>query len=283
MQKKWKAALLVLAVVMTGACKKVEDLVDNTFNSKELMNVSYGSDANNVMDVYLPAGRDESTPVVIFVHGGSWISGDKSEFSAYASLLRRKGFAVVNMNYRLVNASGSIRLAEQRNDLKTAVDYVYSKASEWNVSNKIGLLGASAGAHLSLLYTYKDNSDNKVKTVVSLAGPTNFTDTRNVSLQQATLVQQLVGADFLTNLQPFRDASPIFQVSASSRPTLIFHGRTDTTVPVQQSVDLKAALEAAGVKNKLVIYEGTGHEVINAGNTEAFFAEVESWLRENIR
>ncbi|WP_256009217.1 prolyl oligopeptidase family serine peptidase [Desertivirga xinjiangensis] len=276
-------ALLLFFALFTASCDKVENLIEKTFESEELLNVSYGSDANNTMDVYLPANRSEDTKIVFLIHGGYWTSGDKSEFTEYPSLLRRKGFAVVNLNYRLVNANGTVELIDQQNDLKAAVNYAYSRASEWGVSNQIGLLGASAGGHLALLYTYSNNADGKVKTVISLAGPANLTDTRNVNLQLAAGVERLVGASFLTNIQAFLDASPINKVNSSTRPTLIFHGKKDVIVPVQQSIDLKAKLDQFNVASKLVVYENTGHEVLSQENAAGFLTEVETWLKANIK
>jgi dipeptidyl aminopeptidase/acylaminoacyl peptidase len=193
------------------------------------------------------------------------------------------GYAVVNLNYRLVTSSGTVKLADQINDIREAVNFAYSKSVDWEVSNKIGLVGASAGAHLALLYTYAYNADDKVKTVVSLAGPVNFNDARNVSPQLASVVEGLVGAKLSSNPQAFAALSPIAKVTPSSKPTLIFHGRKDTTVPIQQSIDLKAKLDEANVKNKLVIYENAGHEVVSTDNMASFMGDLSSWLNANMK
>ena len=235
------------------------------------------------MDGYLPTGRNGETKVVILVHGGSWYTGDKSEFTEYAKNFRRRGFAVVNMNYRLTHTSENIRLEDQLSDIRAAIDYVASKSEEWKISpGKIGLMGASAGGHLAMLYTYARNADNRVKTVVSLAGPANLTDTRNVNLNFAGVVEWLIGGSLASNPQAYHQASPIANVNANSKPTLIFHGKKDPIVPVQQSIDLKAKLDQASVTSKLVVYETTGHEVINSDNIFSFMTEVEDWFSTNL-
>ena len=274
--------VLLLTVFLGSSCDKIEDFVSRTFHSEDLLNVSYGTDTLNKMDVYLPAARGGNTKLVFLIHGGSWYSGDKSEFTEYATTLRSKGYAVVNLNYRLVNAAGTVKLQQQEDDLKAAIDYAYAKSEDWGVSNKIALVGASAGAHLAMLYTYANNADNKVKTVVSLAGPTNLTDTRNITVQAAGLVKALLGVSPYVNPQAYVDASPISKVNASSKPTLIFHGKKDVTVPVQQSIDLNARLIQSNIKSKLVIYENTGHEVVNTTNFADFILDLDTWLRENI-
>jgi len=282
MGKKILFSLILLSIV-ASSCQKVEALIEATFKSEELLNLSYGNSTGNTMDVYLPAGRSENnTKIVFLIHGGSWSGGDKSELTQYASTLRLKGFAVVNLNYRLINATGNVTFADQLKDINDAVNFACSKASEWRVSNKIGLVGVSAGAHLALLYTYANNADNKVKTVVSLAGPTNLSDARNINSQMVSVVEKLVGSTLSSNPQAFAAVSPISRVNESSKPTLIFHGKKDTVVPVQQSIDLKAKLDEMHVNSKLVIYEDAGHEVVNDNNFASFIEELEDWLTINI-
>jgi dipeptidyl aminopeptidase/acylaminoacyl peptidase len=134
-----------------------------------------------------------------------------------------------------------------------------------------------------MLYTYANNADNRVQTVVSLAGPTNLTDTRYATPQSMGLVAALLGVSPTVNPQAYINASPSLRVNANSKPTLIFHGRKDATVNVQQSIDLEAVLDQANVKNKLVIYETTGHEVVNSGNIASFYNDLDSWLIENLK
>ncbi len=277
------SAVLMLTVLVLGACKKDESEV-KPLQSEDMLNVSYGASASNTMDIYLPENRNSSTKVLVFIHGGSWYSGDKSDFTTYATTMRAKGYAVVNMNYRLIDltGTGTVKLQQQQDDVKAVIDYVSAKTNSWNVSGNIALIGASSGAHLAMLHTYGNNSDNKVKTVVSISGPTNLTDTRNVNVQTAGLVQLLLGFSPITNPQAYINGSPIYKVTATSKPTLIVHGRQDVVVPVQQAIDLKAKLDQTGVKSSLVVYENAGHDVVSASNYVQFMATLDAWLAENL-
>src|SRR5690349_8698424 len=105
-RKKMMSAILMLTVMVLGACKKNEETEVKPLQSEDIQNVSYGASTSNTMDVYLPENRNTSTKVLVFVHGGSWSSGDKSEFTTYATAMRAKGYAVVNMNYRLIDLAG---------------------------------------------------------------------------------------------------------------------------------------------------------------------------------
>ncbi|WP_207421059.1 alpha/beta hydrolase [Desertivirga brevis] len=281
-RKKMMSAVLMLAVLMLGACKKNEETETKPLPSEDMLNVSYGASTSNTMDVYLPENRSANTKVLVFIHGGAWATGDKSEFNSYATAMRAKGYAVVNMNYRLIDVGGTVKLQQQLDDVKAAIDYVSSKTASWNVSANVALIGASSGAHLAMLHTYAYNVDNKVKTVVSLSGPTNLTDTRNVNIQMLGVVQLLLGASPTANPQAYLNASPLYKVIATSKPTLIVHGRQDVVVPVQQAIDLKAKLDQTGVKNSLVIYENMGHEVVTSTNYVQFMATLDAWLAANL-
>lgn len=232
-------ALIVLGLVLSfTACKK-NDSVPEALKAEDRIDVSYGEHEQNSMDVYLPAGRTDTTKVIILLHGGGWSKGDKDSLTQYAMHFRDSGFAVVNMNYRLAGTpEGNIHPAQQH-DITTAINFISSKAIDWHISkDKFGLAGVSAGAHLALLYTYAYNTHGKIRTVVSLAGPTNFTETQGTGPSQAAAVQIFIGSDFSTNLEKYIEASPLARASSLSKPTLIFHGSLDRTVPLKQSQDL---------------------------------------------
>lgn len=151
--------------------------------AETMLNVSYGSDAWQTLDVYLPANRTTNTGIVILLHGGSFIGGDKNEFTAQAKYLASSGFAVLNVNYRLVDGNGlfsqplpvhresAIKIKDQVADVGAVVDYALAHAKEWVVSgNRLALVGHSAGATLGLLYGYDAKNNGKVKAIANLAG-----------------------------------------------------------------------------------------------------------------
>lgn len=277
---KVNVVLVLFVIFGLAACKKSDVKDAEPLRATEIIDEAYGTDAKNKIDVYLPAKRSDSTKVVILLHGGYWFEGDKNDVTAYAMYLRDKGFAVVNMNYRLTGTVENIHPAQQ-NDIAAVVDFISSKAAEWHVSSdKFGMLGVSAGAHLALLYTYANNSTGKVKTVISVAGPTNLTEIE-AGTSQALAVYALLGQTYIENPSLYVQASPVARVSSLSRPTLILHGRLDVVVPIEQSESLVAKLTQLNVKNRFRTY-GTGHELLNASNTQEIFDEIELWLRENI-
>lgn len=159
------------------SCEKGEKGAE-TLTQLDMKNVSYGSDTTQKMDIYLPAGRDTvNTKVILFIHGGSWSSGDKNEFNEAISAIRTKlpDFAIFNMNYRLAY-KGANRFPTQLEDIQSAINFIETKANEHKVNaNKFCLIGASAGANLALLNAYKNNKTGKIKAVVDLFGPADLT------------------------------------------------------------------------------------------------------------
>ena len=80
------AKLLILFIIglsMAGCEKDTEINQLSADQAHKLINLTYGTDARNKMDVYLPANRTAETPIVILIHGGAWISGDKSIFKRF--------------------------------------------------------------------------------------------------------------------------------------------------------------------------------------------------------
>ncbi len=281
--KKFKSILsgIIILLVLSSGCKKesIEQIAE-PLKAEDHLNISYGANTLNTLDIYLPEARDENTPVILLIHGGSWFEGDKAAFTDLAKYWRDKGYAAATMNYRLTNSAGNNIHPAQVNDIAKAIDFIGSKSEDWELNpDKFALQGASAGAHLALLYTYKYNTNNKVKAVISMAGPTDLTNPQMVSPVQVQVVAWLIGTTFQANPAAYAEASPLSQVNAKSKPTLMFHGMLDVIVPFQQSVDLKSRLDQYGIDKKLVLYPDTGHEVLNLANTASFLADCENWFK----
>jgi acetyl esterase/lipase len=126
------------------------------------LNVPYGKHPRQVLDFY-PAKSDRPTPVAIYIHGGGWNGGDKKGF--YHKPFLDRGVSVVAINYRFVKqavADGIVPpLKAPLEDAARALQFVRSKASEWNIDSKrIGAMGGSAGGCTALwLALHADMAD----------------------------------------------------------------------------------------------------------------------------
>lgn len=125
-----------------------------------LQNVSYGSHERQVLDFY-KADSAKPTPVVFNIHGGGWVAGDKSGVSDVQQYLKA-GISVVSINYRY-NTQAQIAgikppVKWPLSDAARALQFVRSKASEWNIDKaRIGATGGSAGACSSLWLAFHDD------------------------------------------------------------------------------------------------------------------------------
>jgi len=274
--------LLILFSLVFSSCKK-DDAPEQDM-SVTILNVSYGTNSQQKMDVYLPATRSTTdTKVMIMIHGGAWNSGDKADFNEYVDSLKKREptYAIFNINYRLANVSDLFPAQEL--DIKAAVEFIYNKREEYKISDKFVLVGASAGAHLAMLQGYKYSTPVKPKAIIDFFGPTDLIDMYNNPPN--ALVQPLLVA--VTGVTPtantlYTQSSPINFISSQSPPTMILHGGTDIVVAPSQSVLLNTRLQTAGVIHQYFFYTSEGHGWVGANLSDSF-NKIQAFLAANVQ
>lgn len=255
---------------------------DVQLKEEKLLNQSYGSNSRQKMDVYLPKSRSESTPLVIIIHGGTWIEGDKEDLRFVQESLLKQNIASVNMNYRY--ASLNHHYDGMMKDVEAVIKTIREKADDWTIrKEKFSMIGYSAGAHLALLYAYGFQKQQEIKTVISIAGPTDLKTLSQDPLENILLASVLVGVsptEFFTSSK-VADASPIFHINRAI-PTLLVQGTADEIVPFSQSQTLKDALQTRGVKNKLLILDGGKHDITeNPLHVLKTITESTNWIKDH--
>ncbi len=280
--RKFLLTFFIIAAVVS--CKK-ETVNNNNYNeapAATYLNVSYGTDALQKMDAYLPAGRDTAdTKVMVLVHGGAWASGDKNDFAAFIDTIKKRwpSYAIFNINYRLA-AIGSNNFPTQELDTKAAIDFIYSKKNEYLISENFTAVGASAGAHLALLYAYKYSTPVRIKVVVDFFGPTDMNDLyNNPGLVPASTIGDIVGATPSSNPALYFQSSPIKYATISAAcPTIILQGSADLLVDVnRQSKALRNQLLIEGVPVQYVEYAGAGHGDWDSNTYSDAFAKIQAF------
>lgn len=271
--KGWFA--LLSFTVLLSSCQKDSDPTLPVLTEKTVLNVEYGTNPSQKMDIYLPPGRQTTTTkIIVMIHGGGWVIGDKSDFTEYVDTLKRRlpGYAIFNINYRLATGISNY-FPTQENDVKAAIEFIYGKRNEYQISNKYILLGASAGSHLALLQSYKYSSPIKVKAVVDFFGPIDLVDMYNypasASAPPSALVA-VIGATPTTNPALYQQSSPITFVNAQSPATIIFQGGADPLVSPSQSLALKNKLQSMGVVHQYFLYPTEKHGWTGAPLTDSF-------------
>jgi len=256
---------LVLIFWFTASCSSDDSTVPEpnvTLEAEVRLNVSYGSHSRQVYDLYLPEGRtQENTKVIVLVHGGGWTSGDKSDMSEFVNYLRQnhRDYAIANINYVLAG-NNVPAFPNQFLDLGRVISQLTDQQNDLQIQPQFGLIGTSAGAHISLMYDYVYDTENQVKFVADIVGPTDFTDPFYANNPNFNLALLLLTDDNAypsgTNLA--EALSPVHQVSANSSPTIMFYGFTDPIVPINNGIALENVLTQRSVTNSLHIYPG-GH------------------------
>jgi acetyl esterase/lipase len=227
--------------------------------------IAYGTlHAAQKMDIYLPAALPPY-PVVVLIHGGAWVSGDKQGYSGSTTLeaLLSRGYAAVAINYRL---SSVAKYPAQIQDVKAAIRFLRANATTYKLNpNKIGAWGGSAGGHLTALlatsgginaledFTIGDaTQSSKIQAAVDWFGPTDFLqmDAQSVATNCGigghdfanSPESMLMG--FMIQTQPAKVqlANPITYITNDDPPIYIAHGLGDCTVPRLQSQILYDAL-----------------------------------------
>lgn len=254
---------LGISILLLSCSEDVDPKIDVNV-AVELLDVKYGEErSNQLMDVYLPANRNSNTTkVFVWIHGGGWVDGNKSEFKTFRPWLEavQDDYAYVALNYSLYNISwGTNKFPTQEEDIKKALAYIKSQLSEWNVSDDLVLAGGSAGGHLALLHSYKNNEDNLVKATVAFFPPTDLTAFYGFSLFTNLLLENLLGGNPTTRQEVYFNGSPLNFVNSQSVPTVLFHGDTDTVVPISQSKILEEVLMEKGVPHLAEYVIGQGH------------------------
>lgn len=217
------------------------------------------------MDVYYPKSADEKTPLVIYIHGGGWSGGDKSETQGrlIPSLLDA-GFTVASLNYRL---APDYPFPAQLEDVKCAIRSFRANAEQYGIDpDRIGVWGPSAGGHLVSMLGVTDpaagfergeylDQSSRVQAVVDMYGPADLT----VDFSQTFVNLK----DMVFGSYDLAKASPVNYVSADDPPFLILQGDQDPVVPLSQSQLLYDAMIAGGMQVELIVVQGGDHGFTN--------------------
>ena len=278
-----RVALCLVAVVSGAACgggrsAPVEPVVTATpaatGGEPTHRELAY-ADAARTFDLYLP--RDaRPAPVAIWLHGGSWIAGDKRPLPLALFRLRDRGFAVASVNYRL---TGLTSHPAQLHDVKGAVRWLRAHAPEYGLDPaRMYFVGFSAGAHLASLaaLTAGDpasegdvggnrNQSSAVGGVVGIAGPSDLLRLAG-ECTGCEISPEFValGCSFLLCGDLGRAASSITHAHRGAPPFLLLHGDADRLVPPEQARLLDAALRAVGADSRLVLTPGGAHGLLDA-------------------
>jgi acetyl esterase/lipase len=269
------AALVAPAGERTAASNRTYD-----GNIEIIRDIPFAGTTNpkQTLDLLLPRERHEKLPLIVFIHGGAWIAGDKQKGYVFITPLVRSGrYAAATINYRL---SDEAIWPAQIHDCKAAIRWLRGNAAEFGIDpDRVAVWGTSAGGHLVAMLGVSGgdailegslgrftNESSRVSCVVDFFGPTDFFEIPKYTniLHYGTagaLDSRLLGGTVFEKPDAARSASPIMYDLKQSPPFFIAHGTKDRVVPFSQSEIFFEALKKAGTATPPIFIHvvGAGH------------------------
>jgi acetyl esterase/lipase len=273
--KKFIIQLFILLLTVNCSFSQTNPVFD-AFPKGTILhgNVSYNNDTlqKHLLDIYLPANAKGKLPLVIFIHGGGWLSNDKYADMGYmkktVAEIISNGFALASIDYRF---STKAVFPAQMQDCNRAISYLYDNADKYGFDKeRFAVIGFSAGGHLASMVGLSKNNNIEMffmpktsksfnfKAVVDFYGPSDlqlFPRSNDDKSPEALLI----GAAPLNRPDLAKAASPVTYVDKNDPPFLIIHGEKDELVSPNQSRLLSSWLNVNGVKNELIIVKGAPH------------------------
>jgi acetyl esterase/lipase len=236
--------------------------------------VAYLNDSSpyHKLDVYLP-NTSGPFPAIIYIHGGGWVQGNKSELSDVAQLYAKRGIAGFSIDYTLAKTNQSA-WPQNIEDVIAALSFIKQNAAIYHIDvDRIAVLGSSAGGQLaSLVGTLQGNESflsstdfngtlhNQVCLVMNYDGVEDLeyvgqNSTININLLINIINSQFGGVTYTQNASLWREASPVTYISADDPAFIFVHGAEDRIVPIQVAQSFNSKLQAAGVETYFIQIE----------------------------
>lgn len=230
------------------------------------------------LDLARPRAGRGPFPAVVWIHGGGWMSGDRTMGHGPLRLLATHGYVAASISHRFTTEA---KWPAQLHDAKTAVRYLRTHAQELGIdASRIGVMGESSGGHLALMVGLTDENDgfegnddwpgvsSRVQAVVSYSTLTDFTqledeppqseaEFKDYAAKRALLVA--LGGTEDPHDPVWAQLSPVSYVDRDDPPVLMFQGELDDVVPPDQVGYLERKMQAAGARHQVIRAQKAGH------------------------
>jgi len=254
----------------SGALKLIEAEPEIPAHLRSYENITYKTTPEKELklDIYHKPDIQSPTPLLVFIHGGSWKKGNKDDYRRYLVDFAEKGFVTATIAYRFAQDAPFPAALE---DVVCAVKWLKSNAQDYFIdTSRVAVVGGSAGGHLGMLLAYhgqdttfksvsscEGTATPEIQALVNFYGPVDLTTAYSVS--HPSVVGFLGQAYDETSQELYEAASPINFITPDDPPTLTFHGTLDDLVPVGQADTLDLMLKAVGVPSHYHRLKGWPH------------------------
>jgi acetyl esterase/lipase len=241
----------LLIILLPGCSLNTLNLLASKSAFKRAVDISYGADTRQRLDVYTPGALARPAPVILFFYGGGWNNGDKNSYLYVASSMTQRGFVTVVPDYRLYPY---IRFPAFIEDGAAAVAWVQKHISAYGGDpENVILVGYSSGAHIAAMLNLDERylpaaGARPVQGMIGLAGPYDFLPFNNEHLEN------MFGPP-----ERYPESQPVNFVDGNEPPLLLLHGGRDKLVYPHNTERLAARVRQYGGCVKTVIYPKLDH------------------------
>ncbi len=261
-------------------------------------NVTYAKASNFELklDLYLPKNRSSPKPTLVLFHGGGWVDGQKERNVLFLLPYLELGWSAVNVEYRTARQAAAPAAVE---DCRCALRWLTYRAKDYSLDpSRFVLTGTSAGGHLALMGGMLP-AGNVFDRQCPIEGGERWGSANVPELKVAAIVNWFgIGdvADLLDgpnarnyarewfgsapNVELAKQLSPVNYVRAGLPPIITIHGELDDVAPYAHAVRLHAALDKAGVANRLVTIKGRKHGGFNREELLQSYAAIREFLKK---
>ena len=276
-----------LIAALTGVLLAGFTSLEASVEFKAEIEYARAGDTHLHLDASVPDGTGPF-PIAILVHGGGWGAGDKrgeGDIKPLMEPLTKAGFTWFSIDYRLAPTN---RWPACFEDVQTAIRWVKTHATEFKGdSNRIALIGYSAGGHLACHAAVLADDSTRVQAVAGCAAPTDHVadSERRGGLSKSlqALLDRPPELDAATR-QILREMSPINYVKPGLPPFFLIAGTEDKSVPYTQSTNLQARLQRADVPCELITLTNATHRLAEWGKIDPTYQEkLLAWLQQALK
>lgn len=260
------AGIALVAAIVTSCARVMLSLANAPaafFDGETFEDIAFSDTTDLRLDVYLPEDRlEDGHPVVVFIYGGSWQWGTRTDYPFAGMTLAKEGFVTVIPDYRKYP---EVRFPGFVEDGADALAWVRENITDYGGDpDRVHVMGHSAGAHIAALLTYDERylaargSEGMIKSLIGLAGPYNFTP------------EEQVYVDIFGPAERFPQMQVPTFVDGADPPALLLHGLDDDIVGDRHSRELVQAVREAGGCAKAIYYPDVDHIEVMSSFTWVF-------------
>lgn len=264
--------VIIVAVVMYVLTPKWHDEYGQRFQD-----IAYGNRQHNTYDLYLPndADKNDSLALILYVHGGSWLGGEKKWHHGDCYTWVQRGYVTATMDYSLLNEEG-VSLLTMLDEIDACIRHIVDFAAEKDVHiNQMAIAGTSAGGHLSMMFAYHHRHPLPLRFEAIKVGPADFRilfpydenaktediDNFVFSCTGKRMKSRNWSREQLDSIK--LQASPVGHINDSTAlPAIFAYGEKDGLIKPDHYHALQEKYDSLSKPYDLIVFPNSGHDLM---------------------